>query len=366
VSLQFFFSISLIVGMIIVSRQIQHAKNRDIGYDRENLVMIEANEEMVRNYPEIERQLLASGIASAVTVSGSPVTDIHRSSKLDWPGRPDGLDISFSQVITGTNYAKTMGIQVVAGRDFTDEFKSDSSSLLLNKAAVQAMGIDDPIGMQVQLVPYQKKWTVVGVVDDVVMTSPFNEVQPGFFMLIPSWIEVVTVRLAKSTDLKETIAGMESIFKKFYPSYPFELQFVDVAFGKKFKEINMIGTLVSLFAFLAILITCLGLFGLAAFTAEQRTKEIGIRKVMGATTGSIIHLLSKDFTKLMVAGFLLAAPVSWWLLQDYLARYAYRIEFSWWVIPAAGTATLMLTLLIVSSQARRVARGNVVDSLRSE
>jgi ABC-type antimicrobial peptide transport system permease subunit len=198
------------------------------------------------------------------------------------------------------------------------------------------------------------------------MTSPFNEVQPGFFMLIPSWIEVVTVRLAKSTDLKETIAGMESIFKKFYPSYPFELQFVDVAFGKKFKEINMIGTLVSLFAFLAILITCLGLFGLAAFTAEQRTKEIGIRKVMGATTGSIIHLLSKDFTKLMVAGFLLAAPVSWWLLQDYLARYAYRIEFSWWVIPAAGTATLMLTLLIVSSQARRVARGNVVDSLRSE
>lgn len=366
VSLQFCFSIFLIVGMIIVYRQIQYVKDRDMGYDRENLMMFNANEEMIKNYPEIERQLLASGIANSITVSGSPVTDIHRSSKLDWPGRPAGLDISFSQVMTGHNYARTLGIKVVDGRDFTDEFKSDSSSILLNKAAVEDMGVQNPVGMQVQVIPYKKKWTVVGVIDDVVMTSPFSEVQPGFFMLIPRWIDVITVRLEKSNDLKETISKMESIFKKLNPSYPFEFQFVDDVFAKKFKEINMIGILVSLFAFLAIFITCLGLFGLAAFTAEQRTREIGIRKTMGASTGSIIKLLSKDFTRLVFTGFILAAPVSWWVLDNYLERYAYRIDFSWWIIPAAGMASLVLTLIIVSSLARRVVRGNVVQSLRSE
>ncbi len=366
VSMQFFFSIFLIVGMIVVFRQIQFVKHRDVGYDRENLVMVNANEELIKNYSEIEQQLLASGIAKSITTSGSPVTDIHRNIKLDWPGRPEGLDISFSQVITGYNYARTLGIKVVDGRDFTDEFKSDSSSILLNKAAVEVMGVKNPVGMQVQLIPYKKKWTVVGVIDDVVMKSPFSEVDPGFFVLIPRWIDVITVRLEKSNDLNETISKMGAIFKKLNPSYPFEYQFVDDEFDKKFKEINMIGILVSSFAILAIFITCLGLFGLAAFTAEQRTKEIGIRKIMGASTGSIITLLSRDFTRLVITGFILAAPVSWWVLNNYLERYTYRIDFSWWIIPVGGLVALLLTLIIVSSQARRVATGNVVESLRSE
>lgn len=366
VTLQFFFSIFLIVGMIVVYRQIQYVKDRDIGYDRENLVMINANEEMISNFPEIERQLLSSGIAKSISVSNSPVTEIHKNSKLDWPGRPDGLDISFSRVMTGYNYARTLGIKVVAGRDFSEEYKSDSSSMLLNKAAVEVMGVENPVGMEVQLVPYKKKWTVVGVIDDVVMTSPFSEVQPGFFMLLPRWIEVITIRLEQTNDLNKTISDMGATFKKLNPSYPFEYQFVDDEFAKKFLEVNMVGILVSLFAFLAVLITCLGLYGLAAFSAEQRTKEIGIRKIMGATTGSIVGLLSKDFTRLVIFGFLLAAPVSWWFLNNYLERYTYRIDFSWWIIPAAGTAALLLTLIIVSSQARRVANGNLVESLRSE
>lgn len=366
VSMQFFFSILLIVGMIVIHRQIQYVKHLDMGYDRENLVMVNANEEMVKNYPEIERQLLATGIAKSITVSGSPVTDIHKDAKLDWPGRPEGLDISFSRVMTGYNYATTMGIKVAEGRDFSEEFKSDSSAMLLNKAAVEVMGVENPVGMQVQLIPYKKKWTVVGVIDDVVMKSPFSEVQPGFFMLIPSWMDVITIRLQKTSDLNETISSMSTVFKKLSPSYPFVYRFVDDEFDKKFSEVNMIGILVSLFAFLAILITCLGLFGLAAFTAEQRTKEIGIRKTMGASTGSIINLLSKDFIRLVITGFILAAPVSWWLLNKYLEQYTYRIDFSWWVIPVAGVAALALTIIIVSSQARRAAMGNLADSLRSE
>lgn len=366
VMMQFFFSIFLVVGMIVVFRQIHFVKNRDIGYDRENLVMINANEEMIKNYPEIERELLASGIVKSITVSSSAVTEISKVGTLDWPGRPAGLDIPFSRVMTGYNYATTLGIKVVDGRDFSEEYKSDSSAMLLNKAAVEVMGVENPVGMQVQLIPYQKKWTVVGVIDDVVMASPFSEVQPGFFMLIPSWIESVTIRLEKTTDLNETMSTMAAVFKKLNPSYPFEYKFVDDAFAKKFREINMIGALVSLFAILAIFITCLGIFGLAAFTAEQRTKEIGIRKTMGASTVNIINLLSKDFTRLAITGFVLAAPVSWSVLNDYLEQYAYRIDFSWWIIPASGLAALLLTLIIVSSQARRVATGNLVESLRSE
>ena len=255
---------------------------------------------------------------------------------------------------------------MVEGRDFTDELSTDSSAMLLNKAAVAAMGVKNPVGLEVQLIPYKKKWTVVGVVDDVVMKSPFSDVQPGFYILFPRRIEVITLRLAKSADLTKTLAGMESIFKKLNPSYPVEYQFVDDQFARKFNEINMIGVLVSLFAFLAIFITGLGLFGLAAFTAEQRTKEIGIRKTMGASTLQIVYLLSKDFTRLMLTGLLVAAPVSWWMLTDYLERYTYRIDFSWWIIPAAGSVVLLLTLTIVSSQARHAALRNVVESLKSE
>jgi putative ABC transport system permease protein len=366
VSSQFLFSIFLIVGMMVVFMQIQYVKNRDVGYDRENLVMLNANGEMAKNLPEIERQLLASGIAKSITTSASPVTDIYRNAVLDWPGRQDGLDISFSNVVTGYHYARTLGINVIEGRDFSEEFKSDSNAMLLNKAAVEVMGVENPVGMQVQIVPYKMKWTVVGVIDDVVMSSPFTKVQPGFFRLIPRWFETVTIRLEKTNDLKETISRMRAIFKNLNPSYPFEYHFVDDEFAKKFSEINMIGVLVSLFAVLAVFITCLGLLGLAAFTAEQRTKEIGIRKIMGATTASIVGLLSKDFTRLVAMGFILAAPVSWWVLNDYLERYTYRIIFSWWIIPAAGAAVLLLALMIVSTQAIKVAKGNPVESLRSE
>jgi ABC-type antimicrobial peptide transport system permease subunit len=364
VSLQFFFSISLIVGMAVVYMQIQHVKQRDIGYDRENLVMIAANEEMGKNFSAIEKELISTGIAKSVTVSSSPVTEIYGNNILGWPGKPDDQQILFSRVVTGYNYTKTMGIKITEGRDFSEDFKSDSSAMLLNQAAVDAIGNKNPIGMQIDL--WGKKWNVIGVVSNVLMASPFREVQPGFFLLEPSWGETVTVRLDKTHELKENLSKMESVFKKFNPSYPFEYQFVDAQFGKKFSSINLIGTLASLFAFLAIFITCLGLFGLATFTAEQRTKEIGIRKVMGASTSSIIRLLSKDFTILVIIGLSLSAPVSWYAMDNYLSRYNYRIEFAWWIIPVAGAIALALTLIIVSSQAIRAASANPAQSLRSE
>ncbi|MBS1488280.1 MAG: ABC transporter permease [Bacteroidetes bacterium] len=364
VSLQFFFSIFLMVGTLVIYTQIQHVKNREVGYDRENLIMVSANAEMGKNFPAIEKELTASHLASSLTVSSSPITDIFGNNTLDWPGKIAGREILFARVIVGANYTKTMGIQVLEGRDFLEEHKSDSSAMLLNKAAVDVMNLHDPVGAQIKL--WNKTWTVVGVLDNVLMSSPFAEVRPGFFLFTPNGAEVVTIRLEKSDNLNNTLAEVERVFKKYNPSNPFEYHFVDQQFATKFATINLTGKLASLFAFLAVFITCLGLFGLATFTAEQRTKEIGIRKVLGASTLGIVNLLSKDFTVLVLVGFGLAAPVSWWGLNNYLQAYHYRVSFAWWIIPAAGLFTLGLTLVIVGTQAVRSASANPVNSLRSE
>jgi ABC-type antimicrobial peptide transport system permease subunit len=364
VSLQFFFSIFLLVGMAVIFLQIQHVKSRDTGYNRENMITITSNEELNKNYKAIKQELLTLGIAQSVTVSSSPITEIYGNNTLGWPGKPADQNILFSRVVTGYDYSKTMGIRMIEGRDFSEEFKSDSSAIILNKAGAEAIGVDNPIGMKIDL--WSDQWTVVGVIDDVIMASPFRQVQPGFFLLNPAWGEVVTIRLEKTTDLNVTIEKMKGVFKKLNPSYPFEFQFVDEQFAKKFSSINLIGTLASLFAILAIFITCLGLFGLATFTAEQRTKEIGIRKVMGASTISIMTLLSKDFTRLVLVGFALAAPIAWWALNNYLDRYEYHVTISWWIIPVAGLGALLLTLIIVMTQTLKVTEVNPAQSLRSE
>ncbi len=364
VSLQYFFSIFLIVGTIVFYQQIQHVKARDVGYDRENMIMITSNDELNKNYKGIKEQLLSLGLAKSVTTASSPVTEIYGNNTLEWPGKPADQEILFSRVVIGYNYSKTMDIKVLEGRDFSEDFMSDSSAMILNKAAVEAIGVENPIGLQIKL--WSATWTVVGVYDDVIMASPFKDVQPGFYLLNPDWAEVVTIRLDKTSDLKNTLAQTEGIFKRLNPSFPFEYQFVDDQFAKKFSSITLIGTLASIFAFLAIFITCLGMFGLATFTAEQRTKEIGIRKVMGASSLSIVALLSKDFTRLVFVGFAFGAPMAWWVLNSYLDRFTYRITISWMVILITGAITLLLTLLIVSSQALRAAATNPSKSLRSE
>lgn len=365
VSLQFFFSISLIVGMVVIYQQIQHVKARNTGYNREGLVEISGNEEMTKNFSVIREQLLASGKVQSVTTSSSPVTAIYGNNTLEWPGKPSDREILFSRVFIGNDYTTTMGIELLEGRAFSPDFKSDTAAMMLNQAAVDAMGLTNPVGTTITL--WSRKWNVVGVINDVLMSSPFRSVQPGFFLYSPDTPDVLTLRLATTDDVAASLKTIEAIFKTNNPSYPFEFQFVDDQFNQKFSNISMIGVLASLFAGLAILITCLGLIGLATFTAEQRTKEIGIRKVLGASTISIVSLLSKDFTRLVIIGFLFAAPVAWYGFNYWLEqRYAYRITISWWIIPLAGLVSLTLTLLIVATQAVRAASANPSESLRSE
>jgi ABC-type antimicrobial peptide transport system permease subunit len=364
VTTQFGFSILLIIGTLVIYKQIQLVKNRDLGYAQENLIAIEYTREIGKNYKALKAELLNSGVVSAVTQSNSAITQINSNNFVGWPGKPENLRVIFTTIATEYDYAKTMGIKVLEGRDFSEEFKSDTAAIVINKAALDLMGLKDPIGTKLDL--WGGKRELIGVVDNVLMGSPYTPVSPMFMILDPEWVNVLSLRLEKTNDVKASLKKVEEIFKKYNPAYPFEYQFADVEFAKKFETINMTSALANLFAALAIIITGLGLFGLAAFTAEQRTKEIGIRKVLGASVTGLVALISRDFSRLVIIAFLVSAPVSWWLLDRFLQRYTLRISIPWWVFPLTGVIALVFALAIVSTQALRAAHSNPVKSLRNE
>lgn len=363
VTLQFGFSIFLIVGTIVIYQQIQFVKNRDMGYDRENLVQMWINGEMRDNFSSIREELLRTGVVQSVCKSNSPVTAIFSNNEVKWQGKENTQRVAFSTIATEYDYIQTMGVKMIEGRDFSREF-NDSLSVIVNEAALKIMGMTDPIGKKLEI--NNTQFNIVGVIPDMVMDSPYTPVQPMTLLFDPSWSSTVTLRLTKTNDLPASMAKVEAVFKKLNPNYPFQYRFTDVDFEKKFSSINLISRLAGIFAGLAIFITCLGLFGLAAFTAEQRTKEVGIRKVMGASVSSLVLLISKDFSRLVIFAFLISAPVSWWFLNDFLQRYEYRIEVAWWVLLAVGVFALILALVIVSTQALKAAVMNPTRSLRSE
>ena len=364
VTLQFGFSILLIIGTVVIYQQIQHIKSRDLGYDQENLITLDYTKEISKSFKSLKAELLQSGVVSSVTKSNSPITEIHSNNFLGWPGKPEDKRVIFSTIACEYDYLKTMGIKILEGRDFSEEFTSDSSAIIVNKAAMDLMQLKNPIGEQLDL--WGKKRTLIGIASNVLMRSPDRQVEPLFMILDPEWTSSVTLRLEATSDLQGSLKKVEDIFKKYNPAYPFQYDFADVEFAKKFTTINMTSQLANLFASLAIIITGLGLFGLAAFTAEQRTKEIGIRKVMGASVAGLVTLISKDFSRLVIVSFVISSPIAWWMLDKFLERYAYRIEISWWVFPVTGLVALIFALIIVSTQALRAAHANPVNSLRNE
>ena len=364
VTLQFGFSILLIIGTLVIYEQIQLVKSRQLGYDQENLITVDYTTEVGKHYPSIKQELLRTGVVESVTKSNSPITEIQSNNFLGWPGKPEDQRVLFTTVATEYDYTKTMGIGILEGRDFSEDFKSDTAAIIVNKAAMEIMQLKDPIGTELDL--WGGKRTLIGIVDNVLMGSPFQAVKPMMVVLQPDWAGSVTIRLKKTTDLQASLKEVEGVFNRFNPAYPFEYAFADVEFQKKFKNINMNAQLANLFALLAILITGLGLFGLAAYTAEQRTKEIGIRKVLGASVSSLVTLMSGDFSRLVILSFILSAPLAWWLLDLYLERYPVRIDIPWWVFPVTGGISLTFALVIVATQALRAAQANPVTSLRNE
>lgn len=363
VTVQFGFSILLIISMFVIYNQIQLAKGRDIGYSQERLITVSLNDDYHKNMRPIRLELLASGAVESVTRANSAITDINSNNFLGWPGKPNDLKVIFTTIVCDYDWAKTMGVKMIEGRDFSEDFTSDSLAICVNKAAIKVMGLTDPIGAELDL--WGKKRKLIGVYDDVLMGSPYEEVKP-MFAVLDDWGGAFTIRLNKQKDMQSSLKAVEAVFKKYGAEYPFEYSFVDVDFQRKFTTIDLTSKLASLFAILAIIITGMGLFGLASFTAEQRIKEIGIRKVLGASVPSLVNLISKDFSLLVIFAFLVSAPVSWWLMTRYLERYTIRTEVDWWIFPVTGAIALIFALLIVSTQALRAAYANPVNSLRNE
>jgi ABC-type antimicrobial peptide transport system permease subunit len=363
VTMQFFFSICLLISTVVIYSQISYIKNREIGYDKNNLLTIPATGEIQQKYEIIKNELLQKSLATSVSASSSPVTAIQAWSMPRWQGQREDQKDFYAIVSLAHDYNETLGVDVLRGRSF-DKAYTDSSTVVLNQAAVCHMELKDPIGAIVSL--GDRDYTVVGVMDDITMASPYHPATPTLFFYRPERADNVLVRLPQTASLNQIMKRIEDVFKEHNPAFPFAFDFVDENFKAKLAGEELTGKLANLFAILAIVISCLGLFGLAAFAAEQRTKEVGIRKVLGATLPGIVSLFSKDFSKLVISAFLLAAPLTWWLMSKWLQQYTYRVEVEWWMLATTGGLVLLLTWLIVGLQAAKAAMVNPSKSLRNE
>lgn len=363
VMLQFGFAVFLIISTVVIINQIDLAKSRELGYNQEGLITIPLTDDITENYELIKQDLLSTGAVVAMTRSNSDVTQINSNNFLSWPGKPETQRVLFVTITTELDYAKTVGAEMIYGRDFSKEFVTDSSAIVVNKAALDVMGLEDPIGTQLDL--WGQKRTLIGVIDDILMGSPYEQVRP-MFMVLDDWGGSVMVRLQPTNDMKATMDKVQAVFERHNPAYPFDYAFVDERFQRKYTNINLTRQLSTIFAVLTIFITGLGLFGLASYTAEQRIKEIGIRKVLGASVSNLMLLISRDFAVLVMLAFLIASPLAWWGLNNYLDRYTIRVDIAWWVFAVTGIVSLVFALAIVSNQARRAAVANPVKSLRNE
>jgi putative ABC transport system permease protein len=365
VVLQFTVSLTLIICTSIVYRQILYTEDRPVGYSRSGLITLDINTPDLGNHRDaIRTALLQKNLASNVAFSNMSLTDFNDGNGLDWPGKtPDQNTIMFRNVNISPDYGRTIGWAITQGRDLSPDMATDSAGMIINAAAAKAIGIRNIVGTNVKFfgMPYH----IVGVSADMVNVSPSDTIEPAIFLggrYTGKYIIRINPRLSAHTAL----SGMETIFKTFNPAGLFIYHFVDDDYSAKFKSAENIGNLAAIFTALAIFISCLGLFGLASFIAERRTKEIGIRKVLGARVANLWGMLSKDFLLLVSLSFIIAIPLSAWGMEKLLHQYTYRADLSWWIFAAACVGILLITLATVSYQALRAALANPTKSLRTE
>ncbi len=363
---QFTFAIVLIISTIIVKQQLDYAQNRDTGYKKDNLVYTFMSGDVSKNYAPIRNELLTSGAATAVTKTSAPMTEGWSDSwDYSWEGKQEGAKLDFNMFNVDAGFVKTMNLKLLAGRDIDiKNYPSDSTAIILNEAAVKIMGFKDPIGKIVKNGNTQLK--VVGVIKDFILQSPYEPVRPMIVQGPKYWFSVIHYKLNPQHTTAENLKLAENIFKKYNSEYPFDYHFVDDEYSKKFADEKQIGTLATLFAGLTIFISCLGLFGLATYMAQNRIKEIGVRKVLGASVMGVTTMLSKDFLMLVGISFLFAVPFAWFGMHMWLQGYSYRVNISVWVFAVAAFVTTLISVLTVSFQAVKAALANPVNSLRSE
>ncbi|HKP32528.1 MAG TPA: FtsX-like permease family protein, partial [Chitinophagaceae bacterium] len=362
---QFSLAIVLIIAMIVAHRQISYIQSKNLGYDRDNLVYIPIEGELITKYSLFKDEAAKlPGIESISKMRNSPTGIEHHTGSIDWPGKDKNQGVSFADGVVGYDFVKTMKLELKEGRDFAKGYGTDSASYLLNETAAKKIGFENAVGQTVLW--GNRPGKVLGVLKDFHFTSMHEAIEPLIIRLDENWgWGTVLVRI-QAGRTKEAIAGLEKISKEINSKIPFTYRFSDLEFAKLYKSDQVVSRLSNYFALLAILISCLGLFGLATFSALQRTKEIGIRKVLGASVMGITTMLSKEFVKLVLIAILIGAPVAWWAVSKWLQSFEYRTQFNWWIIVIAGSAAVLIALITISFQAIKSALANPVKSLRSE
>lgn len=373
VVLQFTISIILIVCTVIIYQQVQHIKSRDLGYNKQNLLYMDVQGDLVEHFGAIQSALLRTGVVGNAALSNSPglaMWNTLPSSRLAWEGSDPDNEVKVHWEDVSPEYISTMGLQLKEGRDFYTDIQADSGTVIINESMAKLMGKSGRIGgLLTHIERYSHSYRVVGIVKNYLFNNMYESVAPLMLTCNSETngnYSFLTIRLKDSRDLSASLAKVGAVLKANNPGYPFEYQFTDEQFDRLFHTETRIGEMAGVFAALAIFISCLGLFGLAAYTAERRTKELGIRKVLGASVAGLATLLSKEFLQLVAISCLIAFPLAWWIMNGWLRDYAYRTLIHWWVFGVAGIAAMLIAMLTVSSQAVRAALSNPVKTLRSE
>ncbi len=365
VVMQFCMSLLLIIGAVVVRQQVHFIKNKNLGISKDNLLTIHQDAETTANYEVLRNELLAAEGIQDVTLAGpSPLNMQASTSGVSWPGkRPDQENIEFQILWSASNFAEVFNVPMVAGSYYREGSKSDTANIVFNEKAIEVMGITDPIGKTVTW--WQKPRQIIGVVKNFHNRSLYDKIEPAGFLLDPDNAGWVFVK-AEDGKIEDAISSTETVFNKVVPGVPLHYEFVDEQYQRLYESESLTGRLANYFALISILISCLGLFGLATFAAEQRQKEIGIRKVLGATTSGLVRLLSKDFLQLVVLSLVIATPLAYFFMDNWLQEFAYSIELQWSVFALAGILAIGIAFLTVSFQSVRAALANPVESLRSE
>lgn len=369
---QFTISIILIISTIVIHNQTQHAKNRPIGYSQNGLIMMRAqNQEYVGKYETLRTALKNTGMVSEIAQSGtSLVNTVGQTGGFDWTGTEEEREVIFNYVFVRPEFGETVGWEILQGRDFDRTFSSDLiNGVIISESAALLIGLDDPIGSKIRAkngFNAKTEYTIIGVATDMIKDSPFEAPVPAIIFPMDADLSWLLIRINPVISLSKAIPIIEETWNKLAPTHPFNYQFVDDLYANKFKEEEKISSLSTFFSVLAILISTLGLYGLAAFVAAQRTKEIGVRKILGASLGNIWQMLSKDFAVLIMVSSVISVPIAYSILNKWLANYEYSIALEWWIFTAACLGTLAIALLIVSSQTIKAAAINPSKSLKEE
>jgi putative ABC transport system permease protein len=366
VVVQFTVSVTLIIGTVVVFRQIQYAKNRPIGYNANSLLAVSTVTPDIHNHFDVvNSQLLNSGAITAMAESDSwPTYYGSTSSGFEWPGKDPNMSVDFPTNDVSYDYGKTIGWTIKQGRDFSKAFATDSTALVVNETAVKFMNLKDPVG---QVITWDgHKCTIIGVVKDMVVQSPYGQIRPAIYDLTTSVSYVILLKLNPKMSIGDALSKIEAVFKQYNPAQPFASTFIDEEYNRKFGNEQRIGKLASFFAGLAIFISCLGLFGMASFMVEQRVKEMGIRKVVGASVFSLWRLLSLDFAVLIIIALVIATPLAYYFMHTWLQSFEYHSVISGWIFILTGLGALFISMLTVSFQSVKAALANPVKSLKTE